>query len=123
MTERVWNYKATAGRVAGVDLTGFKVEATDGGIGKVDAHSDEVDDAYLVVDTGGWIFGKEVLLPADTVVSIDPEEEKVFLDLTRGQVKDAPEFRRDEHLDHPGYHRELGRYYDVGVPFGGGRPV
>ncbi|MEU3059638.1 PRC-barrel domain containing protein [Streptomyces subrutilus] len=123
MTERVWNYKATAGRVAGVDLTGFKVEATDGGIGKVDAHSDEVDDAYLVVDTGGWIFGKEVLLPADTVVSIDPEEEKVFLDLTRGQVKDAPEFRRDEHLDHPGYHRELGLHYDVGVPFGGGRPV
>ncbi|MCX4767314.1 PRC-barrel domain containing protein [Streptomyces sp. NBC_01275] len=119
MTENVWSYKSTAGRLAGADLTGYKVEATDGGIGKVDKHSDEVGDAHLVVDTGVWIFGKEVLLPASTVVSIDPSEQKVFVDRTKQQIKDAPDFDRDKHLGDPGYHDEVGAYYGTGAPFGG----
>ncbi|MFE2586579.1 PRC-barrel domain-containing protein [Streptomyces sp. NPDC059378] len=117
MTEHVWNYQPTAGRLAGADLTGYKVEATDGSIGKVDKHSDEVGDAYLVVDTGVWIFGKEVMLPASTVVSIDPDEEKVLVDLTKEQIKNAPEFHRDKHLGDPGYRDELGAYYST--PYGG----
>ncbi|MFE2480730.1 PRC-barrel domain-containing protein [Streptomyces sp. NPDC059389] len=117
MTENVWNYQPTAGHLAGTDLTGYKVEATDGSIGKVDKHSDEVGDAYLVVDTGVWIFGKEVLLPARTVVTIDPEERKIFVDRTKEQIKNAPEFHRDKHLGDSGYREELGTYY--GVPFGG----
>ncbi|MFJ6048874.1 PRC-barrel domain-containing protein [Streptomyces sp. NPDC092307] len=119
MTEHVWSYRPTAGHLAGTDLTGYKVEATDGSIGKVDKHSDEVGDAYLVVDTGVWIFGKEVLLPADTVVRIDPEERKLFVDRTKEQIKDAPEFHRDKHLGDPGYRSELGTYYGIGGPFGG----
>ncbi|MET8029823.1 PRC-barrel domain-containing protein [Streptomyces avermitilis] len=120
MTEHVWSYKSTAGRLTGTDLTGYKVEATDGSIGKVDKHSDEVGDAYLVVDTGVWIFGKEVLLPASTVVSIDSDEQKIFVDRTKEQIKDAPEFHRDKHLGDQGYHKELGTYYGTGgVPFGG----
>ncbi|MCX5409230.1 PRC-barrel domain containing protein [Streptomyces sp. NBC_00335] len=118
MTEHVWSYKSTAGHLAGVDLTGYKVEATDGGIGKVDKHSDEVGDAYLVVDTGVWIFGKEVLLPASTVVSIVPEERKVLVDRTMGQIKNAPEFHRDKHLTNPGYREELRTYYATSSPFG-----
>ncbi|MER5521586.1 PRC-barrel domain containing protein [Streptomyces sp. NPDC048254] len=120
MTENVWSYKSTAGRLADADLTGYKVEATDGSIGKVDKHSDEVGDAYLVVDTGVWIFGKEVLLPASTVVSIDPGEKKVFVGLAKQQIKDAPEFDREKHLGDPGYHDELGTYYGAGgAPYGG----
>ncbi|WP_327286393.1 MULTISPECIES: PRC-barrel domain-containing protein [unclassified Streptomyces] len=122
MTEHVWSYKSTSGYLAGIDLTGYKVEATDGGIGKVDKHSDEVGDAYLVVDTGMWIFGKEVLLPASTVVSVDPDERKIYLDRTSGQIKDAPEFHRDQHLGDSGYREELGTYYGTGAPFGG-RPA
>ncbi|MFD3698872.1 PRC-barrel domain-containing protein [Streptomyces sp. NPDC058646] len=122
MTEHVWSYKATASYLQDADLTGCKVEATDGSIGKVDKHSDEVGDAYLVVDTGGWIFGKEVLLPASTVVSVDLEERKIFVDLTRGQIKDAPEFHRDKHLGDAGYRDELGTHYGTGGPFGG-RPA
>jgi hypothetical protein len=37
----VWSYESTVGRPAGADLTGCKVEATDGGI---DKHSAEVGD-------------------------------------------------------------------------------
>ncbi|WP_411102994.1 PRC-barrel domain-containing protein [Streptomyces sp. cmx-4-9] len=122
MTEHVWSYKSTAGYLAGIDLTGFKVEATDGSIGKVDKHSDEVGDAYLVVDTGVWIFGKEILLPASTVGAIDPDEKKILLDRTRGQIKDAPEFHRDQHLADARYREELGTYYGPDIPFGG-RPA
>jgi len=116
VTENVWGYKSTAGRLAGVDLTGYKVEATDGSIGKVDKHSDEVGDAYLVVDTGVWIFGKEVLLPASTVVSIDQGEQKIIVDRTKQQIKDAPEFDREKHLGDQGYRDELGTYYGTGGP-------
>ncbi|MFE4857835.1 PRC-barrel domain-containing protein [Streptomyces sp. NPDC056670] len=119
MTEQVWSYKPTAGYLAGADLTGYKVEATDGSIGKVDKHSDEATDAYLVVDTGVWIFGKEVLLPASTVVRIDHDEQKVFVDRTKDQIKDAPEFHRDKHLGDPAYRAELGTYYGAGAPLGG----
>ncbi|MER5763932.1 PRC-barrel domain-containing protein [Streptomyces sp. NPDC002082] len=122
MTEHVWSYKSTSGHLAGTDLTGYKVEAVDGDIGKVDKHSDEVGDAYLVVDTGVWIFGKEVLLPASTVLRVDPEDKKVYVDRTKEQIKSAPEFHRNKHLGDAGYHEELGTYYGSGAPFGG-RPA
>ncbi|OKK22087.1 PRC domain containing protein [Streptomyces sp. CB00455] len=117
MTENVWTYRAGVEYLA-ADLTGYKVEAVDGSIGKVDKHSDEVTDAYLVVDTGVWILGKEVLLPAGTVTRVDHEEKKVFVDRTKDQIKAAPEFHRDQHLGDADYHRNLGTYYGTGMPFG-----
>ena len=119
MSEHVWSYKSTAGHLAGTELTGYKVEAIDGRIGKVDKHSDEVGDSYLVVDTGVWIFGKEVLLPAATVVRIDPDDQKIFVDRTKEQIKEAPEFSREKHLEDPAYRHELGSYSGRGGPFGG----
>ncbi|MFF2789856.1 PRC-barrel domain-containing protein [Streptomyces sp. NPDC058049] len=119
MTEHVWSYKSTSGHLAGTDLTGYKVEAVDGSIGKVDKHSDEVGDAYLVVDTGVWIFGKEVLLPAGTVIAIDPEQRTVHVERTKEQIKDSPEFHRDEHLGDAGYREQLALYYGPVGPFGG----
>ncbi|MER5732209.1 PRC-barrel domain-containing protein [Streptomyces sp. NPDC002138] len=112
MTENVWGYRETSGHLAGTDLTGYKVEATDGSIGKVDKHSEEVGSAYIVVDTGPWIFGKEVLLPAGTVGRIDAEERKIFVDRTKEQIKNAPEFDKDKHLGDLDYHRQVGGYYD-----------
>ncbi|MFD7610690.1 PRC-barrel domain-containing protein [Streptomyces sp. NPDC059828] len=123
MTEHVWSYQSTAGHLAGTDLNGYKVEAVDGSIGKVDKHSDEVADAYLVVDTGPWIFGKEVLLPAGTVSRIDVDERRIYVDRTKDQIKDAPEFHRDKHLGDESYREQLGIYYGMGGPFGGGRIV
>ncbi|MFE5371211.1 PRC-barrel domain containing protein [Streptomyces mirabilis] len=122
MTEHVWSYKSTSGRLAGADLTGYKVEAIDGDFGKVDKHSDEVGDAYLVVATGVWIFGKEVLLPASTVTQIDPGNKKIFVGQTKEQIKNAPEFHRDKHLRDAGYREELGTYYRPDTP-SGGQPI
>lgn len=120
MTEHGWSYPATSGYLTGADLTGYKVEAADGSVGKVDEHTHEAGDAFLVVDTGVWIFGKEVLLPAGTVTRVDPEDRKIYVDRTKEQIKDAPEFVRATHLADVQYREEIGIYYGIGGPFGGG---
>lgn len=89
MSDGIWGYQPTAGHTAGTDLIGYKVEATDGTIGKVDKHSDEVGSAYLVVDTGVWIFGKHVMLPAGTVRTVDSAERKIHVELTKEQIKNS----------------------------------
>ncbi|MFE0677677.1 PRC-barrel domain-containing protein [Streptomyces sp. NPDC058867] len=111
MSDSMWGYNATSGHTTGADLIGYKVEATDGSIGKVDKHSDEVGSAYLVVDTGVWIFGKHVLLPAGTVKSVDSAERKIYVELTKEQIKDSPEFDKDKHVGDPAYHEQVGSYY------------
>ncbi|MER5407530.1 PRC-barrel domain-containing protein [Streptomyces sp. NPDC002769] len=111
MSDSIWGYQPTAGYTAGTDLTGWKVEATDGSIGKVDKHSDDVSSSYLVVDTGVWIFGKHVLLPAGTVKTVDLTERKIYVDLTKDQIKGSPEFDKDKHVGDVGYHEHVGGYY------------
>ncbi len=77
-----------------LDLTGFSVEATDGGIGKVDEATYETSRSYIVVDTGPWIFGKKVLLPAGVVQRVDLDSETVFVNRTKDEIKNAPELTR-----------------------------
>jgi hypothetical protein len=107
----------------GVDLTGYKVEAADGHIGKVDEASQEVNAASMVVDTGPWIFGKKVLIPAGTVNHVDHEERKVYVDRTKEQIKSAPEYDPDEYAE-PGYRDKVGDYYgDTYYSPGGPGPI
>src|SRR4051795_10465276 len=73
-------------------IDGFGVEARDGSIGKVHEGTYEVGSSYIVVDTGPWIFGKRVLLPASVVEQIDSNEEAVYVALTTDEIKDSPEF-------------------------------
>ena len=65
------------------DITGFGVEAVDGSIGKVDEATYDVGRSYIVVDTGPWIFGKKVMIPAGVVRGIDETEELVFVNRTK----------------------------------------
>lgn len=94
----------------GIDVVGYSVEAVDGGIGKVDEASHDVGSSYLVVDTGPWIFGKKVLLPAGVVDRIDAEDETIYVNRTKDQIKDAPEFDESTYRD-VAYRTEVGSYY------------
>jgi len=89
-------------------LIGYEVEATDGGIGKVDEDNAKVPHDCLMVDTGPWIFGRKVVLPVGTVQRVDHDERKVFVDRTKEQIKDAPEYDPD---DDEGYRRRTDDYY------------
>ena len=96
----------------GLDLTGFGVEATDGGIGKVDEATYETSRSYIVVDTGPWIFGKKVLLPASVVQRVDLDSETVFVNRTKDEIKNAPEFDEATYRDEA-YQSQVGDYYSA----------
>ncbi|MFG2887971.1 PRC-barrel domain-containing protein [Streptomyces sp. NPDC048248] len=110
MSANMWGYQPAIG-YTGSSLIGYKVEATDGSIGKVDKHSDDVGASHLVVDTGVWIFGKHVLVPAGLVSGIDTTEETIYVSRTKEQIKNAPDFDKSKHTGDPGYHEKVGGYY------------
>lgn len=84
-----WNYRPELAADPD-DLAGLHVEAADGRIGKVDKSSHSLDDGYLIVDVGLWIFGRRVVIPAGTVNHVDRAEGVVYVDRTKDQVKASP---------------------------------
>ncbi|WP_406835756.1 PRC-barrel domain containing protein [Streptomyces sp. AHU1] len=111
MTDSIWGYDPAAGHAAGTDLVGYKVEAVDGAIGKVDKHSDDVDSAHLIVDIGVWIFGRHVMLPAGTVKRVDRDARKIYVALTQEQIRESPEFDSARHVGDADYRDQIGGYY------------
>jgi hypothetical protein len=114
----VWTYRETSLLGADamdptVDLTGFKVEATDGSIGKVDEATYETGRSYLVVDTGPWIFGRKVMLPAGVIRSVDETDERVYVNRSKEQIEASPEFD-DSLASDEAYRDRLGSYYGTG---------
>ena len=109
-----WTYRDAqtlgADMATGMDLVGFSVEAIDGGIGKVHEATYETSRSFVVVDTGPWIFGKKVMLPADVISRVDLDSETVFVERTKDEIKNAPEFDENTYRDEP-YREELGGYY------------
>jgi hypothetical protein len=111
-TERdIWQYRS--GLDASTDLTGFSIEALDGGIGKVDECTNETTGSFLVVDTGPWIFGKKVMLPSGVVDRVDLDTETVFVNRTKDEIKNAPEFDEHGYRD-DAYRSQIGGYYAEG---------
>jgi hypothetical protein len=110
----LWTYRDTLD-VSG-DVVGYNVEATDGSIGKIDEASTETSRRYLVVDTGFWIFGKKRLIPAGVVNRLDRDDRKVYVSMTKDQIKNAPDYddRRTDRDDsyyekHAGYYTDYDR--------------
>ena len=112
----IWIYRDTA--LAQQNLSGLKVEAADGSIGKVDDATNDVDGSFIVVDTGPWIFGKKVMLPAGVISRVDLDTETVFVNRTKEQIKNAPEYDEDRHTRdetyRDSYRNDLGAYYGSG---------
>jgi hypothetical protein len=107
----LWTF--TVSTTPNLDLSGFKVEALDGSIGKVDEATHEAGGSFIVVDTGPLIFGKKVMLPAGVIRDLDLDTETVFVNRTKDQIKNAPEFDEKRYRD-PRYRDELGSYYGPG---------
>jgi hypothetical protein len=107
-TIELWTFRDST--IGTTDITGFTVEATDGSIGKVDEATYDVGGSYVVVDTGPWIFGKKVMLPAGVIDQIDLDGETVFVGRTKDEIKKAPEFDERRYRD-AAYRSELSGYY------------
>lgn len=95
------------------NITGFDVEAIDGEIGSVDEATYDAGSSYIVVDTGPWIFGKKVLLPAGVLQRVDQLNRRVFVNRTKDQIENAPEWDETAYRD-MSYRTTVGDYYAAG---------
>lgn len=94
------------------DLVGYDVEAADGHIGKIDKASERTDRQHLVVDTGFWIFGKKRMIPVGLVSRVDNDDKRVFISMSKDQVKSAPDYDDLEHrYTDDDYDTSFGEYY------------
>jgi len=110
-SQDIWGYRDDTW--GDTDLVGYKVEALDGSIGKIDDATNDTGAGYIVVDTGPWIFGKKVLLPAGVIDTVDHDETCVYVQRTKDEIKNAPEFDADKVTD-TGYRDTFGTYYGPG---------
>jgi uncharacterized protein (TIGR02271 family) len=86
----------------GDEIKGLDVytQAGDDKIGSVqDALVDENGRfRYLIVDTGFWVFGKKIMLPVG-LSRIDYNDHRVYVNLSKDQVENLPEFTEDLKID------------------------
>ncbi len=71
-----------------------KVEATDGVVGVVkDLYFDDASWTlrYLVVDTGGWLTGRDILIGSESLVQYDEERGVVVTRLSQMQIENSPD--------------------------------
>ncbi len=112
------------------DMAGYHIQAVDGEVGHVKDFI--IDDQtwairYLVVETGTWLSGRQVLISPPWIEGVSWVESKVFVSLSQQQLRNAPEYSEQSLLDrtyeaalHDHYGRD--RYWDdeasrpVGIP-------
>jgi len=115
-SRQLWDYRDTT--LSQRNLSGLSVEAIDGSIGKVDEATNDVGQSFIVVDTGPWIFGKKVMLPAGVINRVDLDTETVFVNRTKDQIKNAPEYDEKKHTSdndyRDRYRDDLDSYYGPG---------
>lgn len=119
--DRIWSYRPGSGHQEGRTLAGFKVEAADGVVGHVDRQADDTPLRHLIVDTGVWVFGRSLLIPAGVITGIDMTARLVTVGCTREEAKAAPRFRTDRETLDPEYLSAVGAYYAT-LPHDSGEP-
>ncbi len=77
------------------EVMGYHIQANDGEVGWVKDFI--ADDGtwllnYMVVDTGGWLSGRSVLLAPAWVKEVNWAENKVHVDLHRETIENSPPF-------------------------------
>jgi uncharacterized protein YrrD len=102
-------------------LIGMTISAADGEVGKVkDIYFDDRHWAarYLVVDAGGWLESRKVLISPFSVKEIDWDLGAVHLKLTREQVKGSPPIDTDKPVSRQ-HEMEFMGYYGYPGYWGG----
>jgi uncharacterized protein YrrD len=95
------------------NLDGCRILATDGAIGSVkDVYFDDEQWVvrYLVVDTGGWLSGRNVLVSPYAVKFIAWDTRAIAVDLTRDQVQRSPDIDTNKPVSRQ-REAEYHRYY------------
>ena len=95
-------------------VEGYHIQATDGEIGHVEDFVIDDDTwaiRYLIVDTKNWRPGKRILLSPQWIDKVSWNESKVFVNLTRETIKQAPEYKDGDPITRS-FEADLHKYYD-----------
>ncbi len=105
MQADVWTSRE--GVTLGDELVGYDVEGRDGKVGKAERVT--YTKSCVIVSTSR-LFGKRYVIPASSVERVDTEDQTIFVDLSKEEVENSPEY--DDHL---GFDEDCqgktGRYY------------
>jgi hypothetical protein len=107
MAVDIWVYRET---VPEVDLSDYRVEAADGEFGKVDRATFQLGTDTIIVDSGPPIIGRKVAVPVGTIERIDTDEKRIYVDRTKEELENAPEYDPSGYAEQE-YRIRLGEYY------------
>jgi len=82
-------------------VRGYHIQATDGEIGHIEDFI--IDDdrwaiRYLIIDTKNWLQGKRVLISPQWIENINWSDSKIFVNLSREDIKQSPEYTEESLL-------------------------
>ncbi|MBD3419307.1 MAG: hypothetical protein GF398_04230 [Chitinivibrionales bacterium] len=81
------------------EVKGYHLFYDEGEIGRVDDFIVEDEDwklNFTVVDTAKWLPAGQILVPQHNVSSIDWLQKKVFVNMSREEIENSPEYNPDE---------------------------
>jgi sporulation protein YlmC with PRC-barrel domain len=102
-------------------LSGYTLRSLDGDIGNVkefylDDHHWTV--RYLVVNTGHWITGRQVLISPYAITAVNKEEQYISINLTKKQIEDSPSLNDDKPISRQ-FEESYRRYYGMPMYWSG----
>lgn len=103
------------------DLRDYKVHATDGDIGGVDDllfDDEQWTVRYMVLNTGGWLTGRLVLVSPLAVRNVRWEDSHIDVGLTREQIERSPDIAADQPVSRQ-MEQEYASYYGYSPYWGG----
>jgi len=99
------------------DMLDYTILATDGEIGRVKdilLGESDLKVRYVVVDTGGWLSGRKVLLSTAWLSAVAPRKQALVVNLTKKRIEEAPVYEPDAEIPRE-YEAKLHDYY--GYPY------
>ncbi|MFN2341110.1 MAG: PRC-barrel domain-containing protein [Halanaerobium sp.] len=99
------------------EVRGYHIQAEDKEFGHLeDLFVDEENwlIRYLLIDTRNILPGKDVLIAPEWLRNISWNQEKIFVNKTKEEIKSAPEYREEksDYLVHRDYEEDLYDHYD-----------
>ncbi|SHF27565.1 PRC-barrel domain-containing protein [Marinomonas polaris DSM 16579] len=83
-------------------IIGYKIHAIDGEMGHVSGlliEDNTMAVRYFMVDTTNWFGGHKVLISPEWIEDMDWTDNSVTINLTRHQIKEAPEYHTTKNLN------------------------
>jgi len=99
------------------DMLDYSILATDGEIGHVSdilLGESDLKVRYLVIDTGGWLSGRKVLLSTAWLSSVAPHRKALVVKVDKKRIEESPPYDPDVEIPRE-YETRLHDHY--GFPY------